>query len=320
MFQYSRKGIKINSTNLWLDAGRVVDCSCVSHSHMDHAKKHKQIIATEETIRFFKKRVGNTNAIQLKYGEPLEIEGCTVTLFPAGHILGSAQMLVEMDGMRLLYSGDFNIGRSLTAEPIEIPESDLLIMECTFGRPFYRFPARKLVEEQLLHFVDRSFKAGATPVVIGYALGKAQEAMKIFGDAGVEMSVHATVATLARVYEDLGIQLGSWSEYKKDELDGRVLIVPPAARKTRIIERIPNKRTVFLSGWAINSRTKYRWRVDEALPLSDHADFDGLIEYAKRVNPKKIYTTHGFKDFPQYLRDLGFDAEPLRAERQLSLF
>ncbi|MFQ5752413.1 MAG: MBL fold metallo-hydrolase RNA specificity domain-containing protein [bacterium] len=319
MFYYN-KGIKINDTTLWLDAQKSVDVCCVSHGHMDHAKKHRTIIATDKTIRFLDKRIGKTKSISLKYNESLQVEACSVTLIPAGHILGSAQVLVEKEGTRCLYSGDFNLIECATAEPIEIPESDVLIMECTFGKPIYRFPERKIIEEQLLNFVQSTLKQNAVPVVIGYALGKAQEAMKILGKAGFSLSVHETVAQLAKIYEEFGIHFGHWEKFNKHEIDGKVLIVPPSASRTRMVKNLQNKRSVFLSGWAMHSGTRYRHGVDEALPLSDHADFDGLLEYIRRVKPKKIYTTHGFKEFPNHLKQLGFDAEPLKTVNQLSLF
>ncbi len=319
MFHYSN-GIKLNGSSLWLDAQKAVDICCVSHGHLDHAKKHRKILATETTISFFNTRVGKTAGVALQFGKPFDFDGFKLTLFPAGHILGSAQVLVEMDRLRLLYSGDFNLINGATAEPIEIPQSDILIMECTYGRPFYRFPDRREVEGQLLEFVEQSIQSGATPVVIGYALGKAQEAMKILGDAGYRMSVHGSVARLANIYEHYGVRFGHWQKYNKDEIDGTILIVPPKAVRTRMVKRLTNKRTCFLSGWALHPETRYRRGVDAALPLSDHSDFEGLCEYAQRVNPKKIYTTHGFEDFAIHLRRAGFDAEPLRTEKQLSLF
>lgn len=320
MFEYSH-GLRINGTSLWLDAHKSVDLCCVSHAHMDHAKKHTQIVATQKTIRFFNKRVGKTRSITLEFNEPWEFDGCRITLFPAGHILGSAQILVEADDLRLLYSGDFKLESSLTSEPIDIPTSDILIMECTFGKPIYRFPRRELVEEQLMTFVDQALRDGHVPVVVGYALGKAHEAMKILGDAGFELSVYGSIAVLARIYEEFGIEFGRWTTFRKSTMEGKVLIVPPRAVRTRRISSIPRKRTIFLSGWAVHPGTKYRYGVDAALPLSDHADFYGLLEYAQRVNPKKIYTTHGPAEFATHLRRAGFQAEPLkRTSPQLSLF
>lgn len=319
IFQYD-KGIEITGSQLWLDAHRSVEFCCVSHAHLDHAKKHRRIVATDETLSFLKQRIGKTSSVKLDYEEPYEFDGCKVTLFPAGHILGSAQTLVEVNGLRLLYSGDFNIEKSAAAEPIKIPESDILIMECTFGRPIYKFPPRKQVEEQLISFVEHSLKENFVPAVIGYVLGKSQEAMKILGDAGFEMSVHGSIARLAKTYEEFDIKLGKWDRYKKDDLEGKVLIAPRNALKTRMLKNLARKRTVFLSGWAVHGGARSRNGVDEALPLSDHADFDGLLKYIRQVKPKKIYTTHGPRAFAFYLRQLGYNAEPLQPAKQLELF
>ncbi len=243
-----------------------------------------------------------------------------MTLFPAGHILGSAQTLVEVNGFRLLYSGDFNMGESAAAEPSKNPERELVSMECTFGTTIYKFPTSKHIEEQLIFFVEKSIADGFVPVVIGYILCKSQEAMKILGDAGFEMSVHGSIARLAETYEAFGIKLGKWDRYKKDELEGKVVVAPRTALKTRMLKTITRKRTVFLSGWAMHNGAKNRYGVDEVLPLSDHADFAGLLEYIRLVKPKKIYTTHGPRAFAFYLRQLGYNAEPLQPAKQLELF
>lgn len=319
IFDYERD-IKISGSPLWLDAGRRVESCVVTHAHLDHARKHRCILATEATLAFLKKRLGKSRSIVLNYREPYSFDGCTVTLFPAGHILGSAQVLIEKNGLRLLYSGDFNLESSAAAESAEVPESDILIMESTFGRPDYCFPPRAQVEAQLIDFVANTLRSGAVPIVVGYVLGKSQEAMKILGQAGFQLSVHGSIAMLARVYEAHGVPFKNWSKYNKDDLEGKVLIVPRIAVQSRVVKRIENKRIVYLSGWAMNPQLKARMQVDEALPLSDHADFNGLIEYARRTNAKKIYTTHGTRTFAKHLCRLGFDARPLAASRQMSLF
>ena len=241
MFSYD-KGIKLNSSSLWLDAGSRVEACVVSHAHLDHAKKHSLMIATDKTIRILDKRIGKTRSIGLDFGEPYDFDGLNVTLLPAGHILGSAQILVQANGSRLLYSGDFNVQQSATAEAIEIPESDILIMESTFGQPAYSFPDRQQVSEMLCNFVAQAFRVGATPVVAGYALGKSQEAMKILGDAGYKLSVHGSVAVLARIYEEFGIRFGDWEKYKRKETDGKVLIIPRIAIRSRMVKRLQSCR------------------------------------------------------------------------------
>ncbi len=314
------KGIKLNGASLWLDSTRRVENCVVSHAHMDHARKHKLTIATPATLAILEKRIGNRRTVSLDYREPFEFDTLQITLFPAGHILGSAQVLVENSRRRLLYSGDFALNPAMTAEAIDVPESETLIMECTFGRERYRFPNREVVIDQLCGFVDKALAAKMTPVVVGYALGKSQEVMKILGDAGYRLSVHGSVARLAHVYQKHGVTFQPWERFNRHELEGKVVIIPRAALRTRQVQRIARKRTVFLTGWAVNARVAQRYQVDAALPLSDHADFDGLLEYIRRVRPEKIYTTHGPEAFALHLRKLGFDAAPLSHKRQLSLF
>ena len=319
MFLYD-KGIKINGSSLWLDAARKVETCIVSHAHMDHARKHRMIIATQPTLDFLARRLGKTPAVSLRFGEPYAFEGGQATLYPAGHILGSAQILVELDGRRLLYSGDFNLETSAAAEPIEVPQCDILVMESTFGQPRYRFPKRELVVERLFEFVRTAMRDGFVPVVAGYALGKSQEAMKLLADAGFRVSVHGSVAALARIYETHGVRFGTWEKCDKRELEGKVLVVPRAALSTRLVQQLDRKRVVFLSGWAVASFWRRPKGVDLMLPLSDHADFAGLVSYVRRTRARKIYTTHGFRDFPRHLRALGFDALAVDEMRQLSLF
>ena len=138
--------------------------------------------------------------------------------------------------------------------------------------------------------------------------------MKILSDNGFALCVHPAILRLAKVYENFGYRFGEVIPYRRSEPVGnRVLIMPSSARRTRQMEKLANKRTLYLSGWALDTGAKFRLGVDEALPLSDHADFPGLIEYVRRVNPKKIFTTHGPADFARHLRALGYDAAPLGA-------
>ncbi len=319
MFVYD-KGIRLNGSSLWLDASRKVENCVVSHGHMDHAKKHRFILATDKTVHILKHRIGETRSQVLSFREPFDFDGYRVTLYPAGHILGSAQILIEANGRRLLYSGDFNLQNSSTAEPIDIPESDILIMECTFGRPKYSFPNREKIAQELLLFIEQALNCGQVPVIIGYALGKSQEAMKLIGDAGYHMAVHSSVAKLTRIYETYGIHFGNWESLDKEDFAGKVLMVTPQAAKNKFLERFERKRTLFLSGWAVDRGFKYRVKTDAVLPLSDHADFKGLIEYAAKVNASKIYTTHGFEEFALHLRSSGYDAQPLKQQKQIELF
>jgi Cft2 family RNA processing exonuclease len=194
-------------------------------------------------------------------------------------------------------------------------------MECTFGHPRYQFPPRQEIITRVCDWAHATLRNGEVPIIFVYVLGKSQEIMKILGDNGFALSVHHSILRLAKIYEKFGCQFGDVVLHRRSTpVENRVLIMPSSARRTRQIEKIANKRTLYLSGWAIDAGAKFRFGVDEALPLSDHADYPGLIEYVRRVNPKKIFTTHGPADFARHLRALGYQAEPLAPRPQGELF
>ncbi len=312
MFFYDHKGIKINDVDLWLDACRVVPFSFISHGHSDHLKNHKKILATPPTLKFQALRGKSTETIALNFGQELFLEDFRIQLFPAGHILGSAMIRVEKDGISLLYSGDLKLTIGQTAEPIEVPQADVLIMESTYGHPDYIFQlSREQIIGEIIGFIEECFAYEETPVILAYSLGKAQEAMRIIGDRGYRVQVHASAWRMAEVYQQFGICFQNCRLWQHQPLQPReVLILPPHLSGSHLMFNLMRYRTVLLSGWTKGLPTN-RWRADHVIPLSDHADFNDLIEFARRVNPKKIYTTHGFHEFPRYLRDLGFDAEML---------
>jgi Cft2 family RNA processing exonuclease len=318
MIEYC-KGIHIQGTNIWLDAKRKVDFSFISHAHIDHAVRHKEILATSETARLYEYRFERAKFNILEYNQPKRLKGAKVggrpsvwvELFPSGHILGGAQILLKIDGVRIVYTGDFKLRSCLTAKKAEVKKCDILIMESTFGLPHYVFPDRKEIIGRITKFVDETFDSGKVPVLLAYSLGKAQEVMKILSSRGYKTSVHRAIFKIAQIYEEFGIKFKNYEHYQAGNLEGKVLIAPPFVRHSGMIERIPKKRIAILTGWAIDSGSKGWFEVDQAIPLSDHADFSELIEYARKADPQKIYTVHGFPEFPEYLKKEGFDAEKL---------
>lgn len=313
--EYS-KGIHIKGMDLWLDADGVVDFSFVSHAHIDHVARHKRILATPQTARLYENRLGKTEAKILEFNQPYRLKGAKIELFPSGHVLGSAQIMIERGGVRLVYTGDFKLRRGRTAEKAEIKECDILIMESTFGLPHYIFPSRDEVEKEIVSFVEDNLSRNRTPVILAYALGKAQEAMKLLGNKGFKLGVHGSIYKIASVYEEFGVKFKNYLPYSPENSKGRVLIAPPGAKNSRMIKNLPRKRTAVLTGWALDSQAKNWHGADELFPLSDHADFSELLEYVKKANPAKVYTVHGFSEFVDHLKAEGFDAEELKKTKK----
>ncbi|MBN1481932.1 hypothetical protein EH223_06285 [candidate division KSB1 bacterium] len=315
MFSYDVRGIKIDSADFWLDARRKVAFSFVSHGHSDHLKNHDIILATPPTIQFHAWRARQKKAIPLNLREQHEINDAIIELFSAGHILGSAMCRVTVNDISLLYTGDFKMKKSWTAEDIDIPHADILIMESTFGSPEYVYDhSPDFLQEELAGFVEECFRTGITPVVMGYALGKAQEAMKMLGDAGYNVRVHRAAWELAKIYMQFGIEFANCTPWKDEPVAAdEILLIPPHSLYFKKVKNMPLRyRTVFLSGWA-NGPNGNRFGADYTIPISDHADFNELLDFVHQVNPHKVYTTHGFEHFPHHLRALGYDAELLTA-------
>jgi len=320
MFEVDDKGIRISGSQLHLDARKKAPLSFVSHAHSDHVRRHHQIIATPETISLVRLRNSKINAISLPYHQRHKIGDVIIELIPSGHILGAAQIVVETNQARLIYTGDFKPGKSETTELLEVRTADILIMECTFGAPEFIFPGRWKIIERLVKFIDRCFKSGLVPVVMGYATGKAQEALKILGDLDYQVSIHPTVAPIVKVYEQHGVAFKNYQVYNGEDLRNRVLLIPPHLARGRVVNNIWQTRKLILTGWAMTPGAKYRYRADEALPLSDHADFEQLLDYVRRVQPRKVFITHGIESFRHHLRKAGFRAEWLEASPQMALF
>jgi putative mRNA 3-end processing factor len=193
------KSIRLLDSLLTLDARNYSEACCISHAHTDHIRTHRRVFATPPTIAFMKQRVRNVHATAIRFNEPFDFDGYRITFLPAGHILGSAQILVERDGQRLLYSGDFKLGESATAEALQPAACEVLIMECTFGHPRYEFPPREKIIARLCDWARAALQQDETPTLFAYALGKSQEAMKILSDNGFALSVHPSILRLAKV-------------------------------------------------------------------------------------------------------------------------
>src|SRR5438874_5829492 len=307
--------------NLWLDPWEAKDFAFVSHAHIDHIAPHREIIVSERTARLMRARLaGKRKEIILPFGQEKDVRGMQVTLFPAGHIFGSAQFFLRTENDSLLYTGDFKLRRGQSAEPAEWTAASTLIMETTFGLPRYRFPPTEQIINQVVTFCREAVDDEEVPVLLGYSLGKAQEILCALEGAGLTPMLHGSVYRMTRIYEELGQTFCKYVRYNANDVAGKVLICPPGANRSRMLEKIPRKRVAMISGWAVDPNAIYRYQVDAAFPLSDHADYNDLIRYVDLVHPKCVFTLHGFAaEFARDLRDRGVEAWALTEENRLDL-
>jgi len=322
----SQKSLYIERLDLWIDSMRRQERCFVSHGHADHAREHARIITTTATARICRARFSRSATERCTFdehpfNEPWEEREHRLTLFPAGHVLGSAQLLIEGERGSFVYTGDFKLRESLTVETPEVKRCDVLLMECTFGRPHYVFPSLEEVAAKMIAFARECLEGGVVPVFLAYSLGKAQEAMAILGNAGVPLTVHPSVDAMARVYDACGVALPPYERYDEAAFAGNgALIWPPGGKALPGKLRNRRIRTAVLTGWSIDRGAFYRYGVDRAFALSDHADYPALLQYVERAQPRKVFLNHGWRDFVYRLRALGVDAEYLEEHAQLSLF
>ena len=320
MFHYNA-GIFLTLAQLGVDVRRRQPRCFVSHAHADHIARHELVLATPATACLYRHRLGPQHRVrEMTYGQPLEFGGLRLTALPAGHCLGSAMLLAERGDRSLLYTGDFKLGESATSEPAKLPHADILIMECTFGRPHYRLPPREETIARLLELVHCAVSDGKTPVIHAYPLGKSQEVTKLLTDFGIPVLQHPVIYEVSRVYQACGVDLGDFGVFDGRPLDGHAVITMPRGSRNFRLAGLGRTVSIAVTGWAADSRAKYRLGVDHALPLSDHADFDQLVETVRRVEPREVYCTHGPAEFADHLCDLGFNAFPLHPPAQRRLF
>jgi Cft2 family RNA processing exonuclease len=320
MFHWDR-GLFLTRAGLALDVLRRQKVGFISHAHADHIARHQLVLATTATGRLCKHRLGlQLRTVALDYRQPIEFGPLTLTTYPAGHCLGSAMLLAEEDGRRLLYTGDFKLGPSATCEEAELPQAEVLVMESTFGQPKYRMPPRAEVVAQMVDLVQRTLADGRTPVIHAYALGKAQEVTRLLTLSGIPVQQHAETFAVSEVYRQCGVDLGEVSLFEGSVKPGHTLVTLPRGVKHFRLRGIRHPVSIAVTGWAVEPGAKYRCQVDHALPLSDHADFDELVETARRVGAAEIYCTHGSSEFVGHLRAEGFNAFPLSGEFQMRMF
>jgi putative mRNA 3-end processing factor len=320
MFHYDA-GLFLTSAQLGVDVRRRQPRCFVSHAHADHIARHELALATRVTAQLYRHRMGPRHRVlEMLFREPITFARLQLTAYPAGHCFGSAMLLADDGENTLLYTGDFKLDASATAESAELPRADILVMESTFGLPRYRMPPRDEVINELLTIVRAAIRDGKTPVIHAYPLGKSQEITRILTSNGVPVLQHPCIFEISRIYQACGADLGDFDVCRGDVPAGCAVITLPRGMHGFRVAGMRSVVTITATGWAVDRGTRYRLGVDHALPLSDHADFDQLIDAVHRVAPREVYCTHGPHEFVGHLRDRGFNAFSLHPPKQRCLF
>lgn len=324
--EYHKGGLFLPRLGLWMDPHQPRPGAVfVSHAHGDHIARHREVILTQPTGRLMRLRLGGERQEHvLPYGEARDFHTGEVpfriTLLPAGHILGSAMAFIEAEGQTLLYTGDFKLRKGRAAEPCNLSPADTLVMETTFGRPNYVLPPEDEVWSAVGDFCRTAFDDGVTPVLLAYSLGKSQEVLRGLEVEGFEFALHEQACRITQLYEELGMRFPPYEKFEKQSVEGKVVLWPPSAMRSKLLDGLGELRRAVITGWALDSSCRYRFGVEAAFPISDHADFPDLLEAVRRVAPGKVWTLHGYaSEFADVLRQRGYDALALSEPDQLTL-
>jgi putative mRNA 3-end processing factor len=313
------EGLYCAPGDFFVDPVRPVARAVITHGHSDHARAgHGLVLATQPTLDIMGVRYGEDFAGQvqaLAYGEVVNRGGVEVSLVPAGHVLGSAQVVVRWKGMTVVVSGDYKRRRDPTCAGFEPVPCDVFVSEATFALPVFRHPPdadeiAKLVKSAQ-QFPERTHLVGA------YALGKAQRVIMLLREAGYDKTiyVHGALERLNALYESHGVDLGPLAPATSEDggdLAGEIVIAPPSAIADRWARRFADPVSAFASGWMrVRARARQQG-VELPLVISDHADWDELTDTIAELAPGELWITHGREEALARWAELnGIAARPL---------
>ena len=310
-------GLRVRGHGLYLEPRGRPPLGFLAHARGARPVLPERTVTTAATVALLEaaqpRALRRTAALPAAYGKPFALGSLRLTVHPAGHVLGSAQLRCEAPGLDLVYAGDIGgdaARASLTAEPREQLECETLALRAIYGHPRYVFPPREELLEKVRAFVEKSLRDGKTPVLVAAALGAAQDLVRHLGDRRT-LRLHHTAYRACEVYAAQGVPLKGFSRL---DGDGEVMVVPPTARLSRM--NLGEHRICGLSGRAIDGLRG----VDEAIPLSDHADFSELVAYAVRSGARRVLAVAGnAEDLAAALRERRIDALAVREHHQLRL-
>lgn len=285
----TEKGLYCPPGNFYIDPQLAVETALISHAHGDHASRdNRNIYCTPETMAImqlrYKKGAGGPFHPK-NYDESFELKGIKISFHSAGHIIGSAQILMEHKGIKYLYTGDYKLQNDATCAPIEFIDADVLITETTFADPAVQHPD-PIKEIEKLNDIEHNVLLGA------YSLGKAQRLIRMINDHCPERTVllHHKILPICQLHEKFGIQIGRYKPYDrklmKESHKNYVYLVPPLTFKSYL--GATHVSRAFASGWK-----DLQTNNDLQLLISDHADWNDILEMVNKVKPREIWTVHG---------------------------
>jgi putative mRNA 3-end processing factor len=319
-------GLYCPAGDFYIDPWKPVQHAVITHAHSDHARTgNAHYLSASTSSALLRLRLGMDIDLQtLPYGESLTLNAAKLTFIPAGHILGSAQIRIDVRGKVALITGDYKLQRDATCESWEPVACQLMVTESTFGLPVFRWPATRHIIEQLVGWWKQNQQCGRTSVLLAYSVGKAQRILAELQQCSEEAGaiwVHGAMLGPLRAYRESGVFLSELNSVSAappgTDFSRALIIAPPSAQQSPWLNRFRDVSIASASGWMAIRGTRRRRNLDQGFILSDHVDWEDLNRAVALCGPEELWVTHGFADcFARYQCDLGKKAMPLKTEFQ----
>jgi putative mRNA 3-end processing factor len=315
LLSFNDRGIYCAKADVYIDPWRPVDNAIITHAHADHSRwGMKRYLAHHLSIPVMKLRLGQEIAVEgIEYGKVKRINGVDFSLHPAGHIPGSAQVRVAYNGEVWVVSGDYKIEDDGLSEPFEPVKCHHFITECTFGLPVYHWKPQKEIFHGINEWWRQNQASGKTSFITAYSLGKAQRIIKNVDHSIGKIFTHGAIENTNVVLREAGLELPETTrvtkEVDKKSFEGNLVIAPPSAINTPWMKQFKPLSLGIASGWMQLRGARRRRAADRGFVLSDHADWNGLLEAVKATGAERVITTHGYTAvFSRYLNDIGISS------------
>ena len=314
------KGLFCTPGNFYIDPWQPVDYAVITHAHSDHARAgSRHYLCHHHTKPLLQLRLGDCSIQTLTWNEKITINGVTVSLHPAGHIIGSSQVRLEYNGEVCVINGDYKTEDDGISGAFEPVACHTFVTESTFGLPIYHWRPQQVIFHELQNWVRNNQVEERCSVIIGYSLGKAQRVLKAMEEVTGNVFAHGAIWNVHQALVQAGFSLPPLNrvlpQLPKEIYKGAVILAPPSALGSTWMNRFTPYRTAICSGWMQVRGHQRRSNADAGFALSDHADWNGLLDTVKATGAEKVLVTHGFQSaFSRYLNELGIAAEELKTE------
>jgi putative mRNA 3-end processing factor len=320
LIEFTDKGLYCRAGDFYIDPWRPVEKAVITHAHSDHARwGNKYYLCHHDTRPILQQRLGPNTYQDIAWNEPVYMNGVRITLFPAGHIIGSSQVRIESNGEIWVVSGDYKIENDGISGQFEPVKCHSFITESTFGLPIYNWKSQTEIYTDVQNWIRKNQEVSKTSVLIAYSLGKAQRLLHPISEVTDKIFVHGAVYNIHMALVNAGWKLPAVQrvtpETSKEELKGAVVIAPSSAEGSPWLRRFAPYEIGICSGWMQVRGNARRKNADAGFALSDHADWNGLLQACRETEAECIYATHGFQAvFTRYLNEHGINAKEVKTE------